>query len=217
MDSRPVKVLQVVIVMAVSLAAVRELAVGAEEGDTGMLDTRRLLSDERKERSRALEGLHAEYSDVSAALLQTLGEARAQFRTDRRYHSPLHCAIQAVGAWQVIRADASLLSMVGYELDAASFPTGILVGASDFYPAAAALVRLRVDVAKVEEALRVAEDPKTLRLLTWVLLEREGDVEKAKMTLTYAISKTRWAAEKQRISKALELLEDPSELLPPPT
>jgi hypothetical protein len=189
---------------------------GADEGDASVRDTSHLLSKEREERSQALESLSAGYHEVSAALLQTLGEAQAQFRTDRRYHSPLHCAIQAVDAWQVVDADTSLLSMVDYELDIASLPLGMKVAGDYFYPAASALVRLRVDVAKLERALTAAEDPKTLRMVTWVLLEREGDVEKAKRDLADARSKSHGTTEKQNISKALELLDNPSDLLPLP-
>lgn len=217
MNSRVVRMLQVVGVMVVLLATVRELAVDAEEGNTRLVDTRRLLSEQREERSRALKGLSAEYSEVSAALLQTLREARGRFRTDRRYHSPLHCAILAVDAWQVIDADGLLLSIVDYQLDMASLPDGMVVFGDYFYPAASALVHLRVDVAKVERALEAAEDAKRLRILTWVLLEREGDVEKAKRDLADARSKSHGADERQRISKALELLEAPSELLRVPT
>jgi hypothetical protein len=186
-----------------------------EKGDS--LAVRNLLSEQQTEREQALKGLSAGYSEVSAALLKTLAEANAQFRTDRRYHSPLHCAILAVDAWQVTRADGSLLEMVDYELDIASLPDGIKMADYEFYPAAMTLVRLRVDVAKVERALEAAEDTKTLRILTWVLLKREGDdIEKAKRDLGDARSKSHGADERRRISKALGLLDKPSQLLPLP-
>jgi hypothetical protein len=205
--------LQLVALAVVLLAVVPVCGVDGEEGDTGVPGTRHLLSGQQREREQALEALSAGYYEVSAALLQTLREAQAEFRTDRRYHSPLHCAIEAVDVWQVVDADGLLLSIVDYQLDMASLPDGMVVFGDYFYPAARALVRLRVDVAKVERALEAAEDPKTLRILTWVLLEREGDVERAKMTLTNARSKSHGTTEKQNISKALEMLEDPSELL----
>ncbi len=216
MSCRVVRMLQVVGVIVALIAAGRAFGAGGEEGKTGILDTRRLLSEEREERSRALEGLAAEYREVSAALLKTLEEAKAQFRNDRGQDSPLHCAILAVAAWQVIGADDLLLSMVDYELDVASV-YGMDVSGGYFFPAASALVHLRVDVAKVTRAIAAAKDPKTLRLLAWVLLKREGDVEKAQRSLADARSKSRGADTKRQFSKAIELLDDPSELLPPPT
>jgi hypothetical protein len=94
---------------------------------------------------------------------------------------------------------------------------GIVVLGDYFYPAAKALVHLRVDAAKVEQALTAAEDPKTLRILTWVLLERGKDIEKVKMALTNASSRSHGATEKRNLSEAVELLNNSSELLPVPS
>ncbi len=194
-----------------------ELLLSIIDNATGMLDTRQLLSVHPLERTQALEGLTAEYYEVSAALLKTLEEAKAEFRTDRRYHSPLHAAILAVHSWQVTDAEDTLLAMVDYELDISSFPLGIDVSGDYFFPAARTLVHLRVDMAKVERALAAAEDPKTLRILTWVLLERGKDVERTKMALADASSKSHGATEKRNLSEALKLLNNPSELLPRPS
>jgi hypothetical protein len=107
-------------------------------------------------------------------------------------------------------------------LDIASLPDGMDVPGCYFYPAASALVHLRVRTAKVEWAIEAAGDPKRLRILTWVLLQREEDVERAKMTLAKARNQSHGADERQRIGKALELLDnpelldDPDELLPLP-
>jgi len=86
-----------------------ELLLSIIDNATGMLDTRQLLSVHPLERTQALEGLTAEYYEVSAALLKTLEEAKAEFRTDRRYHSPLHAAILAVHSWQVTDAKIPFL------------------------------------------------------------------------------------------------------------
>lgn len=217
MNNRLVIMRRVVALMVMLLTTGRVLGVNTEEENIGMLDTKQLLSVQPMERSQALEGLTAKYREVCAALIKTLEEAKAEFRTDRRYHSPLHSAILAVEAWQVIDADVLLLSMVDYELDPSSLPLGMDVPGDYFYPAAKALVHLRVDVAKVEQALAAAENPKTLRILTWVLLERGKDIEKAKMALAEASGKSHGATEKRNISKAMELLNNPSELLPMPT
>lgn len=217
MNNRLATMLQAVVLMVILLATGRVYGGNAEEGNIGMQDTRRLLSAKSMERSQALEGLTANYREVSAALLKTLEEAKAEFRSDRRYHSPLHSAILAVEAWQVIDADELLLSMVDYELDIGSLPDGTTVLGDYFYPAAKALVHLRVDVAKVEQALAAAENPKTLRILTWVLLERGKDIEKAKMALAEASGNRHGATEKRNLNEALDLLNKPSELLPKPS
>ena len=217
MNNRLVTMLQVVVLMAILLTTGRVFGANAEEENIGMIDTKQLLSEQPTERSQALEGLTAEYYEVSAALLKTLKEAKAEFRADRRYHSPLHCAILAVDAWQVTGAEDTLLTMVDYELDMASLPVGMDVFGDYFFPAAWTLVHLRVDMAKVERALGAAEDPKTLRILTWVLLERGKDVERTKMALADASSKSHGATEKRNINNALELLNNPSELLPRPS
>ena len=105
MNNRLVTMLQVVVLMAILLTTGRAFGANAEEENIGMIDTKQLLSVQPMERSQALEGLTAQYREVCAALLKTLEEAKAGFRTDRRYHSPLHSAILAVDAWQVIDAD----------------------------------------------------------------------------------------------------------------
>ena len=114
MNNRLVTMRQVVVLMVVLLTTNRVFGGNAEGVNIGMFDTRQLLSVQPMERSQALEGLTAKYREVSTALLKTLEEAKAQFRTDYRHHSPLHSAILAVDAWQVIDADALLLSCLLY-------------------------------------------------------------------------------------------------------
>lgn len=208
---------RVVALMVMLLTTGRVLGVNTKEENRGMIDTKQLLSVQPMERSQALEGLTAKYREVCTVLLKTLEEAKAEFRKDRRYHSPLHSAILAVDAWQVIDADDILLSMVDYELDMGSLPDGATVFGDSFFPAAKTLVHLRVDMAKVKRALEATQDPKTLRILTWVLLERGKDIEKVKMALADASGKSHGATEKRSLNSALELLKNPSELLPMPS
>jgi hypothetical protein len=217
MNNRLVTMVRVVVLMVTLLTTGRVFGGNAEDGNIGMLDAKQLLSVQPMERSQALEGLTARYREVSASLLKTLEKAKAEFRTDRRYHSPLHSAILAIDAWQVIDADILLLSMVDYELDPSSLPLGMVVFGDFFYPAAKTLVNLRVDMAKVERVLVATEDPKTLRILTWVLLKRGKDIEKTKMTLADASGRSHGVTEKRNINKALEFLSNPSELLPKPS
>ena len=209
--------LRVVALMVILLITGRVFGGSAEERNIVVLDARQLLSVQPMERSQAFDGLTAKYREISAALLKTLEEAKAQFRKDHRYHSPLHSVILAVDAWQVIDADMLLLSMVDYELDPSSLPLGMDVPGDYFYPAAKTLVHLRVDMEKVERTLGATENPRTLRILTWVLLERGKDIEKTKMALIDACGKSHGATEKRNINKALELLDNSSELLPVPT
>ena len=68
--------LQVVVLMAILLTTGRAFGANAEEENIGMIDTKQLLSEQPTERSQALEGLTAEYYEVSAALLKTLKEAK---------------------------------------------------------------------------------------------------------------------------------------------
>ncbi|HPN85167.1 MAG TPA: hypothetical protein PK821_07530 [Victivallales bacterium] len=84
MNNRLVTMLQVVVLMAILLTTGRAFGGNAGEVNIGMLDTKQLLSEQPTERSQALEGLTAEYYEVSAALLKTLKEAKAEFRADRR-------------------------------------------------------------------------------------------------------------------------------------
>jgi len=208
--------LRVVALMVILLITGRVFGGSAEERNIVVLDARQLLSVQPMERSQAVDGLTAKYREISAALLKTLEEAKAQFRKDHRYHSPLHSAILAVDAWQVIDADMLLFSMVDYELDPSSLPLGMDVPGDYFYPAAKTLVHLRVDMEKVERTLGATENPRTRRILTWVLLERGEDIEKTKMALADARGKSHGATEKRNINKALELLDNSSELLPVP-
>ncbi len=213
MKIRLITMLRMVVLMVVLLRT----GINAEEGNTAMLDTRQLISVQAVERSQALQGLTVKYQEVSEALLKILKEASTQFGADRRYHSPLHSAILAVEAWQVIDAEAILLSMVDYSLDPSSLPLGMDVPGDFFYPAARTLVRLRVDVAKVEQALASVESQTALRILTWVLLERVKDITMAKMALNEARGNRHGATEKRNLNEALDLLNNPSELLPRPS
>jgi hypothetical protein len=216
MKNRLVTTFRMIVFLAVLPATNRLFGANSETGSAGMLDPNQLLSEQAMERSRALDELAAKHHEISTALMKTLEEAKARFRMDRRYRSPLHSAILAVDAWQVTAADGLLLSILDYDLDLDSLPVGINVPGDFFYPAAGALVRLRVDVEKVERSLATAENPKTRRLLAWIFLERTRDIGKARTALADARDKNRWADEKQNLGKALELLDNPSDLLPAP-
>jgi hypothetical protein len=183
---------------------------------TDIINTRLLLAEHPKERNAAFDELTVKYNEVANALLDTLDVAKTLYATDHSYHSPLHISILATEAWSIARADEALLSIVDYELDIASMPLGMDVPGYYFFPAAKALVHLRVDVSKIKKAIVAASNLNSLRILTWIMFERERDIEKAKMALSDASGKRHGATEIQNINIALELLENPSNLLPVP-
>lgn len=138
---------------------------------------------EQMHRERALEELGNQYREVRKTLMGSLEQAAKEHRDDRRYMSPLFCAIAAVEGWRVFEAEAQLFSIIDYELDVSSLPLGIDVGGDFFYPAAGALVKLRVDARKVTKAIARADNDRQIQLLTWVLYQRAGTVEEAKRIL----------------------------------
>jgi hypothetical protein len=174
---------------------------------------RRLLSSERAEREGALEELtrqsHATRNELAARVLK---EAARMHWEDRRYKSPVHCAILAIDALRVFEAEDSLLMIIEYELDPASLPVGLVVYGDYFYPAASALTRLRIDARKVLDAMIAMpnEDERRLRLLTWVLAARTGSLDATKKSLEGPSRHENI----RRASQFLESAENASDLLP---
>lgn len=177
--------------------------------------TSRLLSARQLERRQALDELSSHDRTRAAELVKVLEKAASTSRADNHYLSPLHAAILAVDACRVDNADALLLSLVDYEIDSRSMPLGMTVSGNFFYPAAGALVRLRVDVEKVVQAIESAESEKSCRLLAWVLFKRVGDVERARNILFDASRKSYGVTERQNLRRASNWIDTPSELLPP--
>jgi hypothetical protein len=209
----------IVLVLCMSVALLTTKRVYTEDGGTGVMgvfNAQALLSDQKTERERGLEVLRAQYNAVKPMLLNTLYEARAKFRDDRTWHSPLHTAILAVDKWRVLEADETLITIVDYSLDEGSIPDGILTSGDDIYPAAKSLVRLRVNIERVAEMIKTAENPTKLRILTWVYFKRAASIEKAKASLMESVNKSQINTEKQNINQAIELLSQPSDLLPQP-
>jgi len=208
-----------VLVHCVCVSFLISTAFSAGQGggeDDGAANAKRLLSDQLSERSQAVKELASLHRGTSRALLVTLSEAKARFRADRRYHSPLHVAILAVDRWNVLQADTILLSIVDYSLDLATYPQGVSSPGDYFFPAASALVRLRVDLNKVEERIRATENIITLRMLTWIVLKRTGSVENAVLRLSSAGKTSNSVAEKRKFERAAELLDDHTRLIPLP-
>lgn len=176
----------------------------------------RLLSAQPHERAQALATLTAEHQLFSKMMQETLKNASTNSRMDCRYHSPLHSAIIAVQECEVLDSTGMLLTMVDYELDPRSFPVGMDVPGYAFFPAAQALVRLRVNVADILRVLAAANGERTRRVLTWILLERAGGVRQAEQLLLDYAEQKHGITEKNNCIIALDLLESPSEILPMP-
>jgi hypothetical protein len=209
------KSLLVYIVMALVTADWAFAENGVKDTQSS-LRAEQLLSEQQTDRDQMLEALTSQHHEVSGRLLRMLDEANTKFRTNNLYHSPLHSTILAVDTWQVLKADRLLLSMVDYELNPKSLPLGMDVPGDYFYPAASALVHLRTDIEKIEDAIEYAENRKQVRILTWVLMQRAGGIEKAKITLTGFQGQFHGEKGKQNIKNAIEMLNDSSNLLPFP-
>lgn len=176
----------------------------------------RLLATRSWEREQALTALTEERRSLTDVLMETLAEASKNHRADCRYHSPLHTAITAVQECAILDSTDLLLSMVDYELDPKTFPAGMDVPGSAFFPAAQALVRLRVGTTDVLRALAAADCERTCRILTWILLERAGDGQRAKHLLEKYAEQRHGLSEKSNCAAGLGFLEFPSEILPSP-
>lgn len=170
-----------------------------------------LSAKQQMERWQALRELGGTYRATRQELAAVLAEAAGEHREDGTFMSPLDATISAVAAWRVYEAEDTLLSIVDYQLD--GFPPGMSVGASAFYPAASALVSLRVDPEKVIRAMVVqAEGDRQIQLLTWVLAQRAGSADEAKAILEAT-------GRNEKIHRAIAILdgvERVSDLLPPP-
>ena len=182
--------------------------------DVVVANADKLLSPQREERDYALRALAQQYDAVSVVCRNALANSASQSREDRRYHSPLHAAILAVRTWHVVDAESELLSVIDYTLDIHSVPVGKDLSGDFFFPAASALAYLRPNANKLESAINVADTPKKLRLLTWVLVQREGNIEKAKTVLSAVRAKNAGGVARQNLDAALMFLDSPSDLLP---
>ena len=175
----------------------------------------------REERRDYVENLMVQYDQTERILLQNLHNACTQNKNNNTYYSPLHAVILAVSAWRIVRADDALIEVIDYTLDPASLPVGISVSGDFFYPAIRPLVRLRVDIRKVIEAIAQADNEKRETLLSWVLTERLGsDLDKAAEHLKAEIEKREEQKEKKNLSQAIERIgqaKHSSDLIPFPS
>lgn len=175
------------------------------DAQEAVTQAKRLQAGEESQREHAIEELVRHQVSVREQLRLTLTESIQNHQDDARYMSPLHCAIVAVETWRVFEAEGELFSVIGYRLDTKSIPLGTDISGDYFYPAAKALVALRVDTKKVIDAIVRARSQYQVHLLTWVLVNRTGSVDEARRTLTPLASAG-------NIAEALKLLEHEVEL-----
>jgi hypothetical protein len=189
------------------IGVIGERTVGEERVNTedGKTAAKQLLSANKEVRSAFVDDLTTHYDATASALMSALGDAVSNCAQDHAYRSPLHCAILAVARFHVLRADRVLLSIVDYQLDADSLPVGVDFAAYDYFPAAAALLELRVDTHEIVRTIKTSQSEGQLRLLTWLLLRRAAAPDRAKAVLEDAL-RTSNGQEMRRLQMSKELL-----------
>lgn len=157
------------------------------------------------ERQSIRASFDQQYSQIAKELYKNLQEASRKHYADRRYYSPLHALILMTETWQLRAADDLLLNLLGYTLDIRSFPIGISVGGSFFFPAAYVLSRSSIEPGKIVEKMASIKDEKQLRLLLWILTERLGN--QTSNYLEQNILENEYIVDKTNLQKALLLLK----------
>lgn len=180
-----------------------------------------LVSNDSKEREELLISLLTEYNKIKHILWNNLTEAKNKNLTDRGYYSPLHTAILAVSAWKVYEAERILFSIIDYNLDDKTLPLGASFVEGYCYPAARALIEIRVPSGRVIDAVKNAKNETQIKILTWVLVTcSDDDFEKAELQLKLAKEKPISDSMKANIDTSLKWLkgaENRSLLLPFPS
>lgn len=165
------------------------------------------------ERIAALRESAQNYVTITDKILNDLEKAKNSHSDENTYLSPLHCAILAVKAWNIFRAEDVLLNMVNYRIDPRSVPDGMCLSGSAFYPAADALVGMRVDYDKVIHAISAASSKEQQLVLAWILVERIGDLVTAQIILSQAGKRFHGVSERKNIQAAIKILESSTDLL----
>jgi hypothetical protein len=146
----------------------------------------KILSDDEDEPDGVIQKMSDHYSTECRAICLAIDDAATNHRDNDHFGSPLSVAISAADALRVFEAEDALLVLVDYELDAGTMRAGGVAGGDIFFPAASALVSLRVDVSNVVDAIvRWPEERSEsgIRLLAWVLARRIGSLDEAKKLL----------------------------------
>lgn len=171
-----------------------------------------LNSETRHGRVSALNELSAEYHSISTNLI---GIIQGVLPQDRHfdYMSSEHVAILAIGALNANATEDALLNIIDFEIRKESVPLGICVAESFYYPAAATLVKLRVDVQKVVRAISSSNGEKQRLLLAWVLLKRTGSVGAASSVLMDAEKRFHGNSEKANIREVEMIVKSRGDLI----
>ena len=182
------------------------------EPQASIREPARLLMALRHDREQALDKIVKEYTSDIQKIEDVLSEAIKKHGKDRSFHSPLHCAIELVQMLRVREAEQAIFSVVDYSVDPTTIPMGWEYENGYLYPAASTLEFLRVDIDHVIEAIRLADSQRKLACLAWVLSERSGTVEQARLFLENARKK--WPDD-EKIKQVIRLFEHSSIELPP--
>lgn len=164
-------------------------------------------------RQEALKSLMTEYEVVTSNIVVAFETARKHHKDDASYSSPLHIAISAINSWKILPAENSLLELVDYQLDANTFPVGVCMSEAYVFPAADALVNLRVDCDKVIRSISATSSKRRQFVLAWLLIQRVGDCVTAQTMLSSAGKKFHGVSERKNIQATIKILESSSDWL----
>lgn len=182
----------------------------SQGGNAGVIPLR---SGVQVGRMAALKELTENYVSITDKILKDLEKAKNSYSDDTAYMSSLHFAILAVQVWNVVKAEDVLLDMVDYGVDPWYVPDGMCLSGSAFFPAADALVSLRVDCNKVIRSISATSSKKRQLVLAWLLVERVGDCVTAQTMLSSAGKKFYGVSERKNIQATIKILESSSNLL----
>jgi len=158
-------------------------------------------------RQGELKHLIDEYETVSSNVIAALDLARIHHKDDVSYLSPLHIAISAISAWRILAAENSLFELIDYQLNTRTLPVGMCMDEAYAFPAAGALVDLRVDCNKVIRVISATSSKKRQLVLAWILQKRMGSREVARAMLLSVGEKFYGETEVANIHAVMRLLE----------
>lgn len=166
-----------------------------------------ISSDQPDDRNAALSALANNYDSVRGLVLESLRKESAVDPRDCSFRSKLHCSILAVDCWRLREAEPQLLDLADYEISVWSIPVGTNIVGEDMFPAAVALVRLRVDAHAVLMAILRSERPRQVRALAWVLSSRCNSAEEAKLLVERAAKHNINPEQKERLALVAGIID----------
>ena len=181
-----------------------EIALRADPPGSGR------FSADWRERFDAAAEIRASRDAVRRAVLDVLRKGGHRDRGPIVYGSRLHVAITLAGSWGVRNAEPVLVALAGVPLDGDSIPDGGDVGGAAPFPAAQALVRLRVPAPTLMRHAR----PDDVRVVAFVLATVHGRDAALGYLAGCRPSASTLTARVRELVSATEQVHD---LLPPPS